>query len=49
MGYKKFREKLLEISNLDVNKQQKELSNYFKEWKADEEQVDDVCVIGVKI
>ena len=49
IGYKRFREKLLEVSNLEMEKQKVALEQYFEEWKEREEQVDDVCVIGIKI
>ena len=49
LGYKKFREKLIEISNEEMSKQKELLSSYFNEWKGTEEQVDDVCVIGIKV
>ena len=49
LGYKKFREKLIEISTLAMDDQKKKLYNYFMDWKAEEEQVDDVCVIGIKV
>jgi hypothetical protein len=32
-----------------MNKQKVELSNSFMNWKQDNEQVDDVLVIGIKI
>ena len=49
LGYKKFREKLLSIQSEEMDKQKKLLSTYFKEWQGSEEQVDDVCVIGIRI
>ena len=49
LGYKKFREKLLEISTQDTGKGNEILSTYLKKWQGSEEQVDDVCVIGVKV
>ena len=49
LGYKKFREKLIEISSLEMNEQKIQLENYFTDWKGVEEQVDDVCVIVIKI
>jgi hypothetical protein len=36
-------------ASADINKQAEILSNTFNEWKADFEQLDDVCVIGVKL
>ena len=49
LGYKVFREKLVEISNLDLETQKEKLSSYFEEWKDSEEQVDDICIVCVKI
>ena len=49
MGYKKLREKLLSISTLEMSQQKVELESYFKTWKGQEEQIDDVCLMGVKI
>ena len=49
MGYKNFRDKLVSISTENMNKQKELLSSYFKEWKGIEEQVDDVCVIGIRV
>lgn len=47
--YKRFRELVLGISNLEFSKQKEQLEKEFKEWKGNIEQVDDVCVIGVRI
>lgn len=49
LGYKNFRNKLLELSTLEMENQKEELNLYFENWKQNEEQIDDVCVIGVKI
>ncbi|MCB9335287.1 MAG: SpoIIE family protein phosphatase [Flavobacteriales bacterium] len=49
MKSKRFKEKLMECSNMDVEKQESFLSEYFENWKGNLEQLDDVCVIGVKI
>ena len=40
---------ILQNINLPMNKQKVELSNSFMNWKQDNEQVDDVLVIGIKI
>lgn len=47
--YKKLKELLMDIANLPMSEQKEKLSESFQEWKGDMEQVDDVCVIGVKI
>jgi serine phosphatase RsbU (regulator of sigma subunit) len=45
----KFREILLEASNLNINDQKSFLNKTIEEWKGDHEQVDDILVIGVQI
>ncbi|MDQ3191166.1 MAG: histidine kinase, partial [Bacteroidota bacterium] len=45
---KKFRELLLKIHQKPSKEQQLELRNTFFDWKGNLEQVDDVCVMGVK-
>jgi len=49
LKYKPFKELLLTISHHPIEEQKKFLNKHFIEWKGDYEQVDDVCVIGVKI
>ena len=46
---KPFKELLLSICNTPLNDQKKTLNEHFNTWKGKLEQVDDVCVIGVKI
>jgi ligand-binding sensor domain-containing protein/serine phosphatase RsbU (regulator of sigma subunit) len=46
---KKMREYVLSISHLSMAEQQQEIKETFTNWKGDFEQVDDVCVIGVRI
>jgi ligand-binding sensor domain-containing protein/serine phosphatase RsbU (regulator of sigma subunit) len=46
---KKMREYVLSISHLPMQEQYKKITEVFTNWKGDLEQVDDVCVIGVKI
>jgi serine phosphatase RsbU (regulator of sigma subunit) len=46
--YKKLNELLLQNSDKPVNEQKKILEAVFDEWKGRLEQVDDVCVIGVR-
>ena len=43
------REILIKISELPVEMQKSMLEKQFEDWMGDHEQVDDVCVIGVKI
>lgn len=48
LGHKHFREKLFESRFMTSSQQKEEIAHFFNRWKGDEEQVDDVCVIGVK-
>jgi serine phosphatase RsbU (regulator of sigma subunit) len=47
--YKRFRDLILTISDKEFSKQKNMLEDDFNHWKQDLEQLDDVCVIGVKI
>jgi len=49
LKYSVFKKLLVENSHLPVQEQQNNLEAYFEEWKGDLEQLDDVCVIGVRI
>ena len=46
---KKMREYVLSISHLPMKEQHQKIKEVFSNWKGDFEQVDDVCVIGIKI
>jgi serine phosphatase RsbU (regulator of sigma subunit) len=46
---KEFRTLVHSISHLSMEEQQHELSNFFKKWKGDREQLDDVLVIGIRV
>ena len=46
---KKMREYVLSISNLPMKEQHDKIMDAFTNWKGEIEQVDDVCVIGVRI
>ena len=46
---KKMREYVLSISHLPMQEQYQKLDEVFSKWKGELEQVDDVCVIGVRI
>lgn len=46
---KQFKEFLLSINNLSMETQQELILEKFRDWKGDNEQVDDVCIIGVRI
>jgi serine phosphatase RsbU (regulator of sigma subunit) len=45
----RFKELLLSIQNESMDKQEELLNNAFESWRGDIEQIDDVCVIGVRI
>jgi serine phosphatase RsbU (regulator of sigma subunit) len=45
----RFRNLLLSLTDMPMNKQKNELSFSFDNWKGQQEQVDDICVIGVRI
>ena len=44
----KFKKLLISISELTPQKQRMALEKEFIEWKGNEEQIDDVCVIGMR-
>lgn len=46
---KALKELLIEISTFDMRTQRAKLSEAFENWKGDFEQLDDVCMFGVKI
>ena len=47
-GRKKFRELLLNVHKLPVEKQKKELMQTFQNWKGKASQIDDVTIMGIK-
>ncbi|MBA2613045.1 MAG: tetratricopeptide repeat protein [Bacteroidetes bacterium] len=47
--YKQLENLLLDIYKLPLAKQEVELLNAFNNWKGELEQVDDVCIIGIKV
>lgn len=47
--YKQFSELLLNLSEQTLSSQEAELNRVFSAWKGSLEQVDDVCVIGLKV
>jgi serine phosphatase RsbU (regulator of sigma subunit) len=48
MKPKPFKKLLLSINHLEMNEQRKKLVQNFNNWKGDFEQIDDVCIIGIK-
>jgi serine phosphatase RsbU (regulator of sigma subunit) len=49
MMYKPFKNLLLSIQDKNMSEQKNILEKHFKEWKGGLEQVDDVCILGVRI
>jgi serine phosphatase RsbU (regulator of sigma subunit) len=47
--YKQLNELLIESSSLELNDQSTLLNQKFVNWKGNLEQVDDMCVIGIRI
>lgn len=46
--YSRFKEILVEINDKDMSEQHDILNNMIEEWQGDLEQIDDVCVIGIR-
>tara|TARA_B100000809_G_scaffold241831_1_gene265356 strand:+ start:923 stop:2314 length:1392 start_codon:yes stop_codon:yes gene_type:complete len=49
LKYKPFKNKLIENSDKSIEFQEQELNTLFENWMGKLEQLDDVCVIGVKV
>lgn len=49
LKYKRFKELLLENANQEMNVQKDRLLEEFNLWKGNLEQVDDVCIIGIRV
>lgn len=47
--YKSLKTLLLEIQNLSMEEQHQKMDQVFEEWRGEMEQLDDVCVIGIRI
>ena len=47
--YKQLKELLVSIASMPMNEQKEKLQSSLNNWKGDLEQVDDVCIIGVRI
>jgi len=47
--YKKLKELLINISHLPMPEQKELLKTALNDWKGNLEQVDDVCLIGVRV
>lgn len=48
-NYKQFKQLLIDVSALPVDEQQKVLFENHNEWKGSQEQLDDICIMGVRI
>ena len=48
-SYNRFQNILLENTHLSMEQQKEILITIFENWKSDEKQLDDVCIIGVRI
>ncbi len=49
LGYKRFRSILTDAAHRELKDQKQILENYFDIWKEYEDQIDDVCIIGVRL
>lgn len=47
--YKQLSQLLLKIHQLEVPEQEKTIEKHFEDWKGSLEQVDDVCLIGIRL
>lgn len=46
---RRFVELLLKVSDKPINEQEKTMKSVFENWKGEEDQIDDVCVMGVRV
>ncbi|GIV28443.1 MAG: hypothetical protein KatS3mg027_2257 [Bacteroidia bacterium] len=46
---KRFKDVLKEVSVLDINQQKQRLLEEHLKWKGDNEQTDDICIIGIRV
>ncbi|MFN5793749.1 MAG: two-component regulator propeller domain-containing protein, partial [Bacteroidota bacterium] len=49
LKYKPFLAQLIQLNNLNMLEQEKELKTFFETWKGKIDQTDDVCLIGIRI
>lgn len=47
--HKQLKELLISIAHLTTQEQKEKLSNALNNWKGNLEQVDDVCIIGIRV
>lgn len=48
LGYRRFKELIIEVSVLPMAEQKIRLANYFNEWRNNINQIDDICIFGAK-
>lgn len=48
MKYKPFKNFIISISSQEMSRQQAELQTNFSNWKSGYDQIDDVCIIGIR-
>lgn len=46
---KRFKDTLISIAHLNIEQQKEELIKIHLDWKEDNEQTDDICIIGIKV
>ncbi|MEZ4938961.1 MAG: tetratricopeptide repeat protein [Crocinitomicaceae bacterium] len=46
---KNFKDLITSLSYLSMDEQGQRLDEFFEQWRADNEQIDDVCVIGIRL
>ncbi len=46
---KNFKNLLLSIQDLEMEAQKQKLDTFFEQWRGDIEQIDDVCIIGIRV
>jgi serine phosphatase RsbU (regulator of sigma subunit) len=44
-----FKEVIMQMHSLPINEQISHMQSFFESWKGDREQVDDICVIGMRL
>lgn len=49
MKYKTFKDELIKVANQSMEQQKTHLNNFFEKWMGEHEQIDDVCVIGIRL
>lgn len=47
-SYRRFKEVLLAHHHLPMEAQQQQLHQFFEDWRGENEQIDDICMVGIK-